>query len=220
MCGRYGMFSTFAEIKDRFRVKIPDFELRTHYNAAPSQLLPVIIEHDQEHELKLMQWGLIPSWAKDASFQYKTINARAETITELASYKNVFKSRRCIIPANGFYEWVRDGKIKIPMYFTLKSEPIFAFAGLWDSWKNPLGQTVETFTIVTTEPNELVSKVHDRMPVILGENENEWLTNGNDKDFYLSLLKPYPADDMNVWQVSQLVNKSSYDSPELIEKVN
>jgi putative SOS response-associated peptidase YedK len=169
-----------------------------------------------------MQWGLIPHWAADPSIGNRMINARAETLTELPSFKNIVDRRRCIIPADGFYEWRKEGRRKVPMWVHLKTKEPFALAGLWDVWRKPDGKRVESFTIITTEPNELVRPVHNRMPVILRpEDEEQWLDAsrtpfGKAK----SLLKPYPDELMDAHDVSPIVNSAKHDGPECIQPLS
>ena len=170
----------------------------------------------------MMHWGLIPSWAKDMSIGNKMINARAETVAEKASFKKPFKDKRCLVLANGFYEWKKtDKKNKIPYYFMLKSKQPFAFAGLWEEWKNPEGEKILSFTIITTKANELMEPIHDRMPVILKENvETQWLDPENkDTDKLLSLLQPYPAGLMESYRVSDIVNSPKNDIPACVEPI-
>jgi putative SOS response-associated peptidase YedK len=169
-----------------------------------------------------MHWGLIPYWAADPSIGNRMINARAETLTELPSFKLLVDRRRCIIPADGFYEWRKEGKRKVPMWVYLKSRKPFGLAGLWDVWRKPDGKRVESFTIITTEPNELVRPVHNRLPVILrAEDEEQWLDVS--RTFFAkaqSLLKPLPAELMDAYDVSPIVNSSKYDGPDCIQPVS
>ena len=166
-------------------------------------------------------WGLIPSWATDPSIGNRMINARAETLTELPSFKPLVERRRCIIPADGFYEWRKEGKRKVPMWVHLKSREPFGLAGLWDVWRKPDGKRVESFTIITTEPNELVRPIHNRMPVILRpEDEEQWLDASRTPFAKArSLLKPYPEELMDAHDVSPIVNSAKYDGPECIRPV-
>jgi putative SOS response-associated peptidase YedK len=166
----------------------------------------------------MLRWGLIPSWAKDESIGSKMINARAETLAEKPSFKRLLRSRRCLIAADGFYEWQKEQGGKTPMYITMKDGEIFALAGLWDTWKNADGEQIRTCTIITTEPNELVTSIHNRMPVILPPEAREaWLDSTlHDDNLLVPLLKPYSADAMQARPVSRLVNNPQYDSAELI----
>jgi putative SOS response-associated peptidase YedK len=168
-----------------------------------------------------MHWGLIPHWAADPSIGNRMINARAETLTELPSFKLLVDRRRCIIPADGFYEWRKEGKRKVPMWVHLRNREPFGLAGLWDVWRKPDGKRGESFTIITTEPNELVRPVHNRMPVILSrEDEGQWLDVSRTSFAKAqSLLKPLPAELMDAHDVSPIVNSAKYDGPECIRPV-
>ena len=224
MCGRFTATFEFSEIRARWNLDcdLPNYMLR--FNVAPetSPSIPVIIRQRGGNECRLMQWGLIPHWAADPSIGNRMINARAETRTELPSFKSLVTRCRCIIPADGFYEWRKEGRRKVPMWVHLKTKEPFAFAGLWDVWRKPDGKRVESFTIITTEPNELVRPIHNRMPVILRpEDEEQWL------DVYRtsfakaqSLLKPYPDELMDAHDVSTIVNSAKYDGPECIRPVS
>ena len=172
---------------------------------------------------KSMQWGLVPSWAKEAALGSKMINARAETLNQKPSFRKSFERRRCLVPADGFYEWKRVGenKIKIPMRIVLKNRGAFAFAGLWDTWQKPDGNELQTFTIITTQPNELMDPIHNRMPVILHEkDEDKWLDPDFKDTLKLSdLLAPYSADEMEAYEVLPLVNSPRNDSPGCLKPV-
>jgi putative SOS response-associated peptidase YedK len=174
----------------------------------------VISASDEKHALYL-NWGLIPSWSREPK---GIINARAETLTEKPSFRESFKRRRCLIPADGFYEWKREGKAKQPFYFQMKDESVFAFAGIWDVWKKD-GKEIVSCAIITTEPNELLAPIHDRMPVILHTSGFEaWLDGRTDADELTDLLKPFPADYMKGYAVDASVNSPSVDNPHLIEQ--
>ncbi|MBL3647052.1 MULTISPECIES: SOS response-associated peptidase [Bacillus] len=222
MCGRFTLFSEFDDIIEQFNIDqfLSEDEYYPSYNVAPSQNILTIINDGSNNRLDKLRWGLIPPWAKDEKIGYKMINARAETLSEKPSFRKPLVSKRCIIPADSFYEWKRlDPKTKIPMRIKLKSSNLFAFAGLYEKWKTPEGNPLYTCTIITTKPNELMEGIHDRMPVILThDNEKEWLNPKNtDPDYLPSLLQPYDADDMEAYQVSSLVNSPKNNSPELIE---
>jgi putative SOS response-associated peptidase YedK len=188
------------------------------FNIAPSQQVPVIVSTNQAPDAKGMQWGLVPWWAKDQAIGNRMINARAETLIEKGAFKSLVDKRRCLIPADGFYEWRKEGKRKVPMWFHLKSKEPFAFAGLWDVWRRPDDSDLETFTIVTTESNELMRPVHNRMPVILRrEDEEQWLdVSGARFEKARFVLKPYSAELRDAHDVSTLVNKPENDSSECI----
>jgi putative SOS response-associated peptidase YedK len=221
MCGRFTTTFEFSDIRHRWNLDrdLPKYTPR--FNVAPeiSPNIPVIVLQKGVNECRLMHWGLIPHWAGDPSIGNRLINARAETLTELPSFKNIVDRRRCIIPADGFYEWRKEGRRKVPMWVYLKTKQPFAFAGLWDVWRKPDGKRVESFTIITTEPNELVRPVHNRMPVILRpEDEDQWLDISRTTFAKArSLLKPYPAELMDAHDVSPIVNSAKYDGPECIQ---
>lgn len=224
MCGRFTQHNEEDEFEDRFNFSNPAGILfNKRFNIAPSQNVPVVVVEEDVRLLKLMRWGLVPFWAKDASIGYKMINARAETITERASFKNALKNKRCLVLASGFYEWVKNKKknTKTPLYFRLKSKEPFAFAGLWDEWKQPDGDKLFSFTIITTGPNELMRPIHNRMPVILRQmDENMWLDPELvEFDKLIPLLRPYPTDLMEAYEVSTIVNSPKNDVPECIKPV-
>jgi putative SOS response-associated peptidase YedK len=185
------------------------------YNIAPSQ--PVVTIRQDAHEpirkLSTMRWGLVPSWAKDPSIGYKTINARSETVATTASFREPFKSHRCLVPADGFYEWKREGKTKQPYCFEVNDGELFAFAGLWERWKSPQGEVVESCTIITTTPNPLLADIHDRMPVILSPDDYDlWLDPAFRNMASVSeMLKPFDASQMKRYPVSTRVNQVQND---------
>jgi len=202
MCGRYSFAEVDELIEERFGVRVRTAIYKARYNCAPGQALAVI-SNDNPGELAYFRWGLIPFWAKDPAIGNKLINARAETIAEKPSFRNAFKKHRCLIVADGFYEWQKLGKIKKALYFSLKSERPFGFAGLHETWVSPEHQSIHTCTIITTEPNELINPIHDRMPVIVEKDrEVAWIdpANHNQKEL-LSILKPYPSDEMTMSEV-------------------
>jgi len=221
MCGRFVSKAKKEEIEKEFKVEISDGNLSTpRYNIAPTQMIAAVAEIENEREISLFKWGLVPHWAKDESIGNKLINARAETLTEKPSFREAFARRRCIIPVSGFYEWMRVAKdAKQPFYFYLKDKEVFGFAGLWEEWLDKeTGELTETCTIITTEANEVLKPVHDRMPVILkSDSYEEWL-NPKIKDTakLQNLLVPYPANEMSSHAVSRAVNSPSEDSAELI----
>lgn len=218
MPGRYILFHTLEEIAGKFGVPIPDFEFTPRYNAAPTQLLPVVIIERGKRIMKLMRWGLIPSWAESMAIGSKLINARSETLAEKPSFREALKSRRCLIPADGYYEWMPTGKGKQPLLISLKSNEIFAFAGLWETWKSSVGEVVQSFTAITTEPNELIAPIHHRMGVILTANQDKWLSDDLFLKQHTDLLKPYPSEEMTVRPVSKMVKNVGLDVPELLDE--
>jgi len=225
MCGRFTNNAKPQQIEKEFNVKVSNEKLfKPRYNIAPTQTIAAVLESDGERIIDALRWGLIPSWAKDESIGNKLINARAETLVEKPSFKNAFRSHRCIIPASGFYEWQKKGTgAKQPFYFHLKDKDVFGFAGLYEQWLDKeSGEQIETCTIITTEANRVLEPVHERMPVILkSENYEQWLdAKEKDTDKLQKLLSPYPASEMVAYQVSKSVNIPSNDSPELIKKVS
>ncbi len=216
MCGRYTLTVDIDAVAKAFGVA-PSLQTAPRYNVAPTQEVVSILQDETKH-LDFLRWGLIPSWAKEESIGAKMINARAETLAEKPSFKRLLQGKRCLIVADGFYEWRKDQGGKSPMYFTLPNHDLFAFAGLWDVWKRPDGQQLHTCTIITTEPNELVAPVHNRMPVILPKDaQEEWLDLAqHDTHVLQQLLKPYSASNMYVQPVSKKVNSPQYDSADLI----
>jgi len=194
-------------------------EFDPRYNMAPSQRAPVIREQaDGLRQAVMMRWGLIPSWAKDAAIAYKTINARAETVATAASYRAAFKTRRCIVPATGFYEWQKTGGAKQPWLLEAIDEAPLSLAGLWERWEGG-EQPVETFTIITTTPNELVAPIHDRMPVILAPADFDAWLKPEPSPAVAALLRPYPADRMKACRIGTRVNSPKNDDPAIIEPV-
>ena len=209
-----------AVLAERFGFDPAGPPLAKRYNQAPGQDAAVVVAGPAGRRLDLMRWGLVPFWADDPKIGSRLLNARAESVADKPSFRAAFRSRRCLVPADGFYEWAKGpGNRKQPLRFTLAGGAPFAFAGLWESWEKGEGgaeHPLTTFTIITTEPNELVSRVHNRMPVILqNEDEEAWLS-GNPEEAS-RVLKPYPADQMQSYAVSTRVNSPANEGPELIE---
>jgi putative SOS response-associated peptidase YedK len=224
MCGRYSLFADYSALLERFEIEEVSIDANDYsprYNIAPSQQVLAVVNDGTKNRLGLLRWGLIPPWAKDAKIGYKMINARAETAAEKPSFRNAFKKKRCLIVADSFYEWRRTDGEKTPMRIKLKSGEPFAFAGLWESWKSPEGKTINTCSILTTKPNELMAAIHDRMPVVLSkEAEKIWLDpTVQDPEVLGELLKPFDAKEMEAYEVSEAVNSPKNDGPELIEKI-
>ena len=213
MCGRFALKAPPRSIQEHFH--LPEtIELPPRYNIAPSQNIAVVrhLTGKDFRQLDMLRWGLIPHWAKDMKIGYRMINARGETLTQKPSFSTAFKIRRCLIAADGFYEWKGTGKIKQPYYMQIQEEDIFGFAGLWESWLGPEGDIIESCTIITTSPNELVKQVHDRMPVILPPGHYEtWLQNSSPLESLQKLLVPYPADKIKMYKVSTEVNNPQND---------
>lgn len=221
MCGRFTLTRSAAEIEARFGVPVPA-GYKPRYNIAPAQEILALLADGQSRRLDVFRWGLIPPWAKDAKIGNKLINARAETLFEKPSFRDAVKKRRCLVIADGFYEWRQtlQGK-KTPVYVRLQSQEPFGFAGLWESWNAPDGQTVKTCTIITTEPNELLKPVHNRMPVIVPqEREDLWLEPSPKTAKELeNILRPYRIEELELFDVSPLVNSPSNDGPECIQRI-
>jgi putative SOS response-associated peptidase YedK len=221
MCGRFVFHADWNVVQQEFSLASSPVDFAARYNIAPTQHVPVIT-NENPHELSLYRWGLIPSWAKDAAIGNKMINARADGIDEKPSYRSAFKRRRCIVPASGFYEWQKgEGKTKTPMFIHLKDQDVFGLAGLWEVWKNADGEILRTFTIITTDANDFMRPIHDRMPVILHRKDYEkWLAPDEvPADKLLPLLKPFESSKMTAYEVSRAVNTPSIDEPQLIEPV-
>jgi putative SOS response-associated peptidase YedK len=216
MCGRYTIIAKAEEIEKRFNVEVPEF-YTPRFNAAPTQILPVIT-NAQPNGLSFFQWGLVPSWSKDKSIGAKMINARSETITEKASFKQAFKSRRCLVISDGYYEWKRNSKkSKVPYRIHLESKEIFTYAGLWEEYKTHDDTSLYSFTIITSQANKATAHIHDRMPVILEpKSESLWLDNNISSTELLQLLQPFPAEKMKYYTVSSLVNSVANDDDRLI----
>jgi len=220
MCGRYTQAAAPENLVFRFGLEDRGIKLKPRYNIAPGQQSPVVIEKASIKALTLMYWGLVPSWAKDPTIGNRMINARAETLTEKRSFKRLLPRKRCLVLADGFYEWRKARHGKIPMRYVLKDRELFSFAGLWDIWKQPYGEELRSFTIITTDANDLLKPVHDRMPVILlKEDEDKWLDPSlKDPAKLTSLLKSYPSDRMETYDVSTIVNSPMNDRPECIQE--
>jgi putative SOS response-associated peptidase YedK len=217
MCGRFTLGKEPNSLLDYFHLhgEVPVYHLS--YNIAPSQTAPVILHDAQQQRVcQLMQWGLIPSWSKGPAPRFKMINAKAETVHEKPAYRNAFRHRRCLIPCDGFYEWqAREGG-KQPFYIYKQDHGLLALAGLWERWQGE-AQTIDSFTIITTNANPLMQAVHERMPVIMLEDEfDRWLDSAHQDIAQLrGLLKPYTQDDLRIHPVSSAVNSPKQDSPEL-----
>ncbi len=219
MCGRFTLTTSPEQLRGAFPwLNIPD-ELSPRYNISPSQPVAVV-PNDGENRLDFYTWGLIPSWAKDPEIGNRMINARAETLVEKPSFRNAFRRRRCLVLADGFYEWRKkpDQQGKTPMYITLLSGQPFGLAGLWESWQAPDGSNLNSCTIITTQPNTLMQDIHNRMPVILPEEAYSlWLESREPPiDRLQALLAPYPSERMTAFPVSTLVNNPSNEDPRCI----
>lgn len=221
MCGRYSLTSSKIKIAEEFKLQEAHLkELVPSYNIAPSQPVPVLLE-TPEPRVGLFRWGLIPSWAKDPTIGSRMINARKETLVEKPSFRSPFRKQRCLVLADGFYEWKGEGRTKTPYYVRLKSKAPFGFAGLWSQWSSPDGALIYSCAIITGEPNELLQLIHNRMPVILRRQRRErWLDPSNhDSKELMNLLEPYPSDEMEAYPVSKLVNSPANNTSECLKLV-
>lgn len=223
MCGRFTLKQPAAALSQAFHVQLlPD--VSAQYNVAPTQMVTTVLHNSQSNkrEFQQLRWGLIPSWAKDPQIGAKLINARSETVGEKPSFRSAFKRRRCLVVADGFYEWKQEQGKKQPYYFYLQDEQPFGFAGLWERWQSPSGEEIFSCTILTTVANELLQPIHNRMPVIVAPNDyNLWLDPQVETPEPLEhLLLPYPAQAMTAYPVSTLVNNSQHNTPECIFPVS
>jgi putative SOS response-associated peptidase YedK len=223
MCGRFVLMTPGGSLASHFRLtEEPTLEPR--YNIAPTQVVAIVAESRQEsrRELRMVKWGLIPFWAQDARAGARLINARSESAAEKPAFRTAFKRRRCLIPADGFYHWKKTEGSKGPYFVGLANQEVFAFAGLWDWWKSPEGEIVESCTILTTDANDLLRPMLDRMPVILSPKDYDlWLDPElSNPELLKPLLKPYPSDKMIVYRVGEKVNKATYVAPDCIEPLD
>jgi putative SOS response-associated peptidase YedK len=223
MCGRFALYSDPFTLARRFEAEeLP--ELRPRYNIAPTQNIPIVREESGARRFALARWGLIPHWAKDMKIGYSTINARAETVASKPAFRNAFKHRRALIPADGYFEWqvIPGSKTKQPWFIALRDREPMAFAGLWERWRSPEGEELESCSIIVTDANEIMRPIHDRMPVILApEDWVAWLeAEAKDAQALQNMLKPYPVEGMVAWLVSTKVNSPRNDSTECLEEVN
>ncbi|SIT83819.1 SOS response-associated peptidase [Edaphobacillus lindanitolerans] len=220
MCGRFTLYVPYAELIERFSATaaIVESDYEASYNIAPSQQVVAVINDGNRNRLGKLKWGLIPRWADDPKIGSRLINARAETVADKPSFREAFKRRRCLIPADSFYEWKKADGQKKPMRIRLKGEEVFGIAGLWETWVSPDGEKVHSCTAITTKPNGLMAEIHDRMPVILPkEKEALWLDPGNrDTEALRELLVPFDAARMEAYEVSPGVNSPKNNGPELI----
>jgi putative SOS response-associated peptidase YedK len=218
MCGRYTLASPTERLAEEFGVDASSTELAPNYNVAPTQQVAAVLEEGGQRRLEVLRWGLIPPWADDPGIGSRMINARSETAPGKPSFRRAFRERRCLIPADGFYEWQRTNGAKQPYYIHMEDGRPFAFAGLWESWSKGGEGEVRTCTILTTGANALVGGVHDRMPVILAHDAYDvWLDPASERDELTGLLAPYPVDEMEAYPVSRFVNSPSNNDPRCIE---
>ena len=221
MCGRFEIHSAIEIIAKLFGIVEWNIDYRPSYNIAPSHDIIIAIDKGRRQLIK-SRWGFLPSWAKDPSDGYKMINARAETVAEKPSFKKAFQKQRCLVLADGFFEWKKEGKNKKPYLIRLKSEKPFAMAGLYNKWISPEGEEICTNTIITTESNDLIRPIHERMPVILPQEKYaDWLRNDIDDPVLLAkMLRPYPSDELEMYEVTSKVNSPAVNTPEIIERLS
>lgn len=218
MCGRFKAGFEFREIKLRWKLQNDLFDFHARYNIAPTQEHPVIIARRGALEARPMRWGLVPYWTTTAATGNKMINVRSETTSEKPAFGDMLSSKRCLVPADGFYEWRKIGKERLPMLIQIKNRELFGFAGLWDVWRKPDGNLLESFTILTCPPNELMRGIHDRMPVIIQpKDESCWLDPAAKFHHIAPLLAPYPSESMEAYPVSPRVNSVANDDKECTE---
>ena len=226
MCGRYGRRADKQRIAEWMQTHdtnvFDDLYFEPSYNIAPQSFQPVVRLDPEtgERELTVMRWGLVPFWSKDGTAAFNTINAKAETVATRPAYREPWKRRRCLVLADWFYEWKKiDEKTKQPYAISLKDGGLFAFAGLWDTWKDKAsGQELKTYTILTTDPNELLKPIHNRMPVIVARKDYQrWMAPAEPSHLPVDLLRPFPADEMKAWKVSRAVGNVRNNDPSLVE---
>ena len=217
MCGRYTLATPVNVLVEQFEIDEYPSSITSSYNIAPTQEVAAVITEEEKRKLEMLRWGLIPAWANDPSIGTRMINARSETVAEKPSFRKAFKDRRCLVLTDGFYEWQRTLGGKQPYYIRMKDGSPFAFAGLWETWRD--GEEIRSCTIITTDANELVSEIHNRVPVILPPEDYElWLDpDFEQKEALTSLLRPYTSGDMEAYPVSRSVNRPSNNAPDCIE---
>lgn len=226
MCGRY-TFHHGALLKSRFNLATAPVDVRENYNVAPGQFMPVIVQdEDGKKRVESMKWGLVPFWSKDPNIGYKLINARSEGLFEKPTWRKVILRKRCLIPADGFYEWKKQlegtKEVKQPFYIRPKQGTLFAFAGVWETWKDVEGQELNTYSIITTEPNKEMSSIHNRMPVILHEeDEASWLESSRvSREDIEPFLHPYEDNGLELYEVSRDVNAVKNNDKRLIYPIS
>ena len=219
MCGRFAFFSPREAVQEYFGIDVP-FALEPRYNVAPSQEIAVIRQPaDTEPEAAMLKWGLVPFWAKDAAIGARMINARAETVAQKPAFRQAFKRRRCVILADGFYEWHTEDGRKTPYFISLKTDRPFAMPGLWESWDKTDQPPLQTCAIITTTASKSIGKLHDRMPVILdGPTATDWIRAERNPDALIEMLKSYDDEDIQAWPVNRTVNNPANQGPTLIER--
>ncbi len=218
MCGRYTLSTPAGRLAEEFRVDEGAVEIPPSYNIAPTQEVAAVLAEGDRRRLEMLRWGLVPSWADDPEIGARMINARSETAAEKPSFRSAFRNRRCLIAADGFYEWKRENGGKQPYYFRMQDGRPFAFAGLWESWDKGGDGPLRTCAILTTRANSVLDGIHDRMPVILPHDAyNAWLDPDADKEELGELMIPYPGDDLETYPVSRFVNSPRNNDERCIE---
>jgi putative SOS response-associated peptidase YedK len=222
MCGRSSLTKTESDLEKRFDATFYSEDLERYnplpnFNVAPTHVHPVITNRDPKH-FRPLQWGLVPFWAKDPRIGSKLINARMESVLEKPAFKYAMEKRRCLVPFDGYYEWLKKGGKKIPYRITVKGQVIFSIAGIYEYWKSPSGEFIKSFSLITHEPSSSIRYIHDRMPaILLPENELAWIDMNISPKEALKLLAPYPDEGLEAYTISQRVNKVTENDPELIE---
>jgi len=219
MCGRFALAATSEELANHFNLK-RKVKIAPRYNIAPSQQILIVRPGAYSYTLSAVRWGLIPPWSKDEKVGYKLINARAESLQEKPTFRDAFKSRRCLIPAIGFYEWKKESNRKQPYFVKMKDGGLFGMAGIWESWQNPKGETVESCAIITTAANTIVAKLHDRMPVILPKDcYGLWLDSAREGFSFLEYVRPYDPFKMTAYPVSSMVNDVKNEGEGCVQRI-
>lgn len=217
MCGRYTLSTPAGRLAEEFRLDEAEADLRPSYNIAPTQQVAAVLEEGGRRRLEMLRWGLVPSWADDPEIGARMINARSETVPEKPSFRRAFRGQRCLIPADGFYEWKREDGGKQPYYFRMEEGRPFAFAGLWESWEKGEG-ALRSCAILTTRAGSVLEGIHDRMPVILPPGSYDaWLDPEAEKEELTALLVPYPGDDLEAYPVSRFVNSPANNDERCVE---
>ncbi|WP_108992475.1 SOS response-associated peptidase [Paenibacillus agaridevorans] len=220
MCGRYTLVVSIEELMDHYLIENLPEPFAPRYNIAPTQMVLAVINDGSKNQIGQLKWGLVPTWSKTEKEGFKMINARAETVVDKPAFRTAFQRKRCLIPADGFYEWQRrpDGS-KQPYRIVLKDVELFSFAGLYETWISPEGNKVSTCTIITTTPNKLMANIHDRMPVILPHRaEATWLNKETPTADLTELMQPYPDEELEAYPVSSAVGNVKNNSDELIKR--